>query len=143
MDEQNLTDAIDGAIDNGLEWLNDHGADLFDAFRSVLDGLTKRSNGPCSRRFYGRPSSSAVGLAGREGASASRPRSGSSFAPDGVVAGDDGDLGPGDGGQHPGAADRHPLGIVASFNPRLNGVLPVLDMIQTCPPTSTSCRPSR
>ena len=37
-----------------------------------------------------------------------------------------------------------PLGIVAGFNPRLNGaLLPVLDMIQTCPPTSTSCRPSR
>ncbi len=39
MENENLTSAIDEAIDNGLEWLNTYGADIFDAFRSMLDGL--------------------------------------------------------------------------------------------------------
>lgn len=39
MDTDTLTTAIDEAVDNGLDWLNDHGADFFDAIRSLLEGF--------------------------------------------------------------------------------------------------------
>src|SRR5262245_12288638 len=37
MDSQTVSDAIDNAIDSGLDWLNTNGAPAFDAIRLVLD----------------------------------------------------------------------------------------------------------
>lgn len=138
MDEQNLTDAIDEAIDNGLNWLNDNATDLFDAFRSVLDGLYEAIEWALlAPPFY--VVALIVGVLGwravslRFGIAAAL---GLTFC---AVM-----------GLWPATMETLalviaatvlalliaiPLGIVAGFNPRLNNaLLPMLDMIQTLPP---------
>ena len=138
MDTENLTTTIDEAIDGGLEWLNDHGADLFDAFRSVLDGVYHAIAWVLlTPPFY--VTALLIGLLGwravslRFGITATIgllfcavmglwPETMATLAlvlAASVLA----------------LLIAVPLGIVAGFSPRLNAaLLPVLDMIQTLPP---------
>lgn len=138
MDEQNLTDTIDEAIDNGLNWLNDNGADLFDAFRAVLDGLYKAIEWTLlTPPFY--VVAFIVGILGWRVVS---PRFGivaalglSFCAVMGLWPETMETLALVIAATALALLIAIPLGIVAGFNPRLNGLLlPVLDMIQTLPP---------
>lgn len=138
MDEQSLTDTIDGAIDSGLEWLNDHGADVFDALRALLDGLYEAIVWALlALPFY--VSALVIGLLAWR-------MVGLRFGLASVA----GLLLCALMGLWPATMETLalvmaasalalliavPIGIVAGFYPRLNGVLqPVLDMIQTLPP---------
>ncbi|MEK0084650.1 ABC transporter permease [Benzoatithermus flavus] len=138
MDTQDLTSAIDDAIDNGLDWLNTYGGDVFDAIRLVLDGLfeaiawallappfyvTALLVGALgwwavSRRFgvaaaLGLAFCAVMGLWPETMQTLALVLAASALAL--LIA--------------------IPLGIVAGFYPRLNAaLLPVLDMIQTLPP---------
>lgn len=137
-DEQSLTDTIDGAIDGGLEWLNDHGTDVFDAFRSVLDGVyeaiewallappffvTALLIGALGWRAvslrFGVIAAVGLALCAVMGLWPETMETLALVLAAGTLA----------------LLIAVPLGIAAGFSPRLNGVLmPVLDMIQTLPP---------
>jgi glycine betaine/proline transport system permease protein len=134
----NLTDTIDEAIDNGLDWLGSHGGGVFDAFRFVLGGLYEAiAWALLAPPFYvtaliiGALGWRAVSL--RFGVTAAIglafcavmglwPATMQTLAL--VIAASILAL-----------LIAIPLGIVAGFSPSLNNVLsPVLDMIQTLPP---------
>ena len=147
MDTSDLTTAIDEAIDNGLGWLSDNAGGVFDAIRLVLDGLY----GAVAWALLAPPFYVTAVVVGALGWRAVGPRFGAAAAvglafcavmglwPETmqtlalVIAASALAL-----------LVAVPLGIAAGFSPRLNGALqPVLDTIQTLPPTSTSCRRSR
>lgn len=138
MDQQSFTKAIDDAIDNGLDWLNDHGGAIFDGIRIVLEGLYNAVTWVLlAPPFYivavivglvgwkmvglrfgctavlGLVACAIMGLWPQTMETLSLVTAASLLAL--VIA--------------------VPVGILAGFNPRLNAVLlPVLDMIQTLPP---------
>lgn len=138
MDMQDLTGAIDDAIDNGLDWTSSHGESLFTAVRLVLAGLYGGIGWALLLPpFY--VVALAIGFLGwwavslRFGIAAALglafcaviglwPETMATLAL--VIAATALAL-----------LIAIPIGILAGFSPRLNAVLmPVLDMIQTLPP---------
>jgi glycine betaine/proline transport system permease protein len=138
MDNDDLTDAIDEAIDTGLDWLDTYGEGSFDAFGFVLEGLFEViAWALLLPSFY--VTAVVIGLLGWR---AVNLRFG--------IASTIGLLFCAFMGLWPETMETLalvvaacamalsiaiPVGIVAGFNPRLNSALvPVLDMIQTLPP---------
>lgn len=138
MDQQGLTQAIDDWVDNGLDWLNDHGGAVFDGIRAVLDGFYNAVTWVLLAPPY-YVVAIVIGLVGwrivglRFGCAAVVglvvcavmglwPQTMETL---GLVA----------AASLLALAIAVPLGILAGFNPRLNTALsPILDMIQTLPP---------
>ena len=136
--DDTLTDAIDDAIDAGLDWLDTYGEGVFDAISFVLEGLYEAlAWALLAPPFY--VTALVIGLLGWR---AVNLRFG--------IAAAIGLLFCAVTGLWPETMETLalvmaacaialmiaiPVGIVAGFNPRLNGALmPVLDIIQTLPP---------
>lgn len=138
MDQQSLTQAIDDAIDHGLDWLNDHGAAAFDGIRFVLEGFYHA----VTWVLLAPPFYVVAVVTGLIGWRTVNLRFGCAAIVGLVICAVMGlwpqtmeTLGLVATASLLALVIAVPVGILAGFNPRLNSaLLPVLDMIQTLPP---------